>query len=61
MMLRPVVKEIRPGSYRQPLDHDPFIDDLTPSQAHAFRRCESVRPPVVVAVDVWALEDGNLL
>ena len=57
MMLTPVAREL--PRRREPTAHDPFIDAFTPSQKHAARRCESVRPPAVVAVDVYPLEMGR--
>lgn len=59
MMLRPTTTEIT--RRREPVTHDTFIDGLSPAEKHAMKRCERVRPPAVVAVDVWALEDGPLL
>lgn len=60
MMHRPVVTEI--PRRLEPSLGDLFIDVLTPAQKHAAKRCETVRPPVVVAPDVWiALDDGPML
>lgn len=61
MMHSPVVREIPGKGHNTPVARDSFIDGLTPSELHAKLRCETVRPPVVVAPDVWISLDDRML
>lgn len=62
MMLRPVVREIPSQGHKHRVTGDSFLDGLSPSEIHAALRCEKVRPPAVVAPDVWiGLDDGLML
>lgn len=61
MMHRPVVKEIPGRGHDHRVTQDSFLAGLSPSEIHAQLRCESVRPPVVAAPDVWISLDDVLL
>lgn len=37
----------------------PYAPALTPSQQHAATRCAPIRKPLIVAPDVWILEDRS--
>lgn len=61
MMHRPVVREIPLKGHDHKVARDSFLDGLSPSELHALARCERVRPPVVVAPDVWISLDDRML